>query len=102
MSEEGTLARGASADVGCAKRDAGAAGVEKAAGRAALAGVPGVADVPGLAGVGAGVAAAPVAAAAAAREVCGVPVLGPVGRNMAFSCAEVDDPARLGAQPQCV
>ena len=96
MSEEGTLAREASADVGCAKRDAG---VAKAAGRAALAGVPGVA---GVAGVGAGVAAAPVAAAAAAREVCGVPVSGPVGRSMAFSCAEVDDPARLGAQPMCV
>jgi hypothetical protein len=93
MSEEGTLAREASADVGCAKRDAG---VAKAAGRAALAGVPGVA------GVGAGVAAAPLAAAAAAREVCGVPVSGPVGRSMAFSCAEVDDPARLGAQPMCV
>ena len=96
MPEEGTLAREASAEVGCAKRDAGAAGVAKAAGRAALAGVPGVT------GVGAGVAAAPVAAATAAREVCGVPVSGPVGRSMAFSCAEVDDPARLGAQPICV
>jgi hypothetical protein len=96
MSEEGTLAREASAAVGCANRDAG---VAKAAGRAALAGVPGVA---GVAGVGAGVAAAPLAAAAAAREVCGVPVSGPVGRSMAFSCAEVDDPARLGAQPMCV
>lgn len=97
MPEEGTLAREASADVGCAARDAGAAGVAKAAGGAALAGVPRLDDMPGVAGVGAGVLAT-AAAAAAAREDCGVPVFGPVGRSMAFSCAGVDDPARLGAQ----